>query len=280
MLKVISGVNFESQYKEVLTKILEYGSKRHVRGFNTLEVSPCLLHISNPLGNILTNPIRKINRAFSIAEWLWMMSGRNDVKMLEFYNPKIKDYSSNGKIFNGAYGPRIKDQFDYVIGCFEKDINTRQAVLQIWKENPKTDRDIPCTLSFQFIHEDGKLNMCTTMRSNDAWLGLPYDFYNFTMIQNYLAFKLGLEIGSYSHFVGSMHLYDQHYEKASIMSNMPTYVGELKQTEKITYDELNLVLTAEESIRQGTDVSLIISILHEPWKSMVIELETHVKNKS
>ncbi len=280
MLKVISGVHFETKYKEVLEVILRDGQKRHVRGFNTIELSPFCLHISKPLNNIITSPLRKINKAFSIAEWLWMMSGRNDVKMLEFYNPKIKDYSSNGKVFNGAYGPRIKDQLKYVLDCFKKDINTRQAVIQIWNENPKQDKDIPCTLSFQFIHQDGKLNMITIMRSNDAWLGLPYDFYNFTMIQNYLSFLLNIEVGDYSHFVGSEHIYEQHYEKARELSDLPTFTSEIKFTESIKHDELTLLLSAEESLRNGQDVELIIGILHEPWKSMAIEIETFCKNKS
>jgi thymidylate synthase len=46
------------------------------------------------------------------------------------------------------------------------------------------------------------------MRSNDAYKGLPHDIFCFTMLQEVVARTLGVELGSYSHFVGSLHLYD------------------------------------------------------------------------
>jgi thymidylate synthase len=37
--------------------------------------------------------------------------------------------------------------------------------------------------------------MVTTMRSNDAYLGLPHDVFCFTMLQEIIARSLGREIG-------------------------------------------------------------------------------------
>ena len=45
------------------------------------------------------------------------------------------------------------------------------------------------------------------MRSNDAWLGFPYDVFTFTTIQKILANCLGLRAGRYVHLVGSFHIY-------------------------------------------------------------------------
>lgn len=268
------GVFFEHQYKSILSRILENGQKRDVRGFKTLELSPFVFSIKNPLCNVLTNPIRKVNKAFMIAEWLWMMSGRNDVKMVGFYNSKIAAYSDNGVSFKGAYGPRIIEQLDYIFECFKKDMFTRQAIIQIWNENPKHSKDIPCTLTFQFLQNDlGELDMIANMRSNDAWLGLPYDFFNFTMIQNYLAFKLGLKIGRYTHIAGSLHLYSEHFDIAKSSISNTTYVKEISETAPITQDELCLLKSVDENIRVGQDCQVMIDIMHEPWKSMATELK-------
>lgn len=275
-----AGTYFESQYKNILNEILVYGRKRHVRGFNTIELSPFCFTTRNSLYNILTNENRKINRAFSIAEWIWMMSGRSDVKMVSFYNSNISNYSDDNNTFSGSYGPRIISQIDYILTCFKNDINTRQAIIQIWKESPQKSKDIPCTLSLQFLHNDGELDLIATMRSNDAWLGLPYDFYNFTMIQNYFAHLLGLKIGQYTHQAGSMHLYEQHYEKASLLIKDPTYIRDLKQTEEIKNDQLNLLISAEELMRIGQDCSLIISTLQEPWLSMAVTLKKYCEKKN
>ena len=56
--------------------------------------------------------------------------------------------------------------------------------------------------------------MVTNMRSNDAFLGLPHDFFSFTMIQEVLARTVNLEIGVYKHVVGSLHLYEENIEQA------------------------------------------------------------------
>ena len=55
---------------------------------------------------------------------------------------------------------------------------------------------------------EGQLETVVTMRSNDAFRGLPHDAFSFTMIQEIMARILGHELGTYTQFVGSLHLYD------------------------------------------------------------------------
>ncbi len=59
------------------------------------------------------------------------------------------------------------------------------------------------------------LHMSVTMRSNDAYMGLPHDVFCFTMLQEMVAKTLGLELGEYYHYVGSMHLYMSDIEAAT-----------------------------------------------------------------
>ena len=56
--------------------------------------------------------------------------------------------------------------------------------------------------------------MSVYMRSNDAWLGAAYDWFQFTRVQIAIASVLDIEPGVYAHHVGSLHLYEQHFEKA------------------------------------------------------------------
>ena len=56
--------------------------------------------------------------------------------------------------------------------------------------------------------------MFTNMRSNDAFIGLPHDIFAFTMIQEIVARALKLEPGTYSHAVGSLHLYKTNRDAA------------------------------------------------------------------
>ena len=48
------------------------------------------------------------------------------------------------------------------------------------------------------------------MRSNDLWTGFPYDVFQFTAMQILMSMELGLELGSYTHIAGSLHLYERN----------------------------------------------------------------------
>ena len=62
--------------------------------------------------------------------------------------------------------------------------------------------------------------MAATLRSNDAYKGLPHDVFCFTMLQEMMARRLGAELGEYYQFVGSMHVYCADWEK------LPAYIEE------------------------------------------------------
>ena len=63
--------------------------------------------------------------------------------------------------------------------------------------------------------------MTTYMRSNDLWMGFPYDVFQFTNMQVLMSMELGVELGTYTHISGSLHLYkrnlvkvDEHYDSS------------------------------------------------------------------
>jgi thymidylate synthase len=74
---------------------------------------------------------------------------------------------------------------------------SRRAVIQIFnaEDIAAIHREIPCTTTLQFFVRNERLDMVTTMRSNDAYLGLPHDVFCFTMLQEIIARSLGREIG-------------------------------------------------------------------------------------
>jgi thymidylate synthase len=105
----------------------------------------------------------------------------------------------------------------------KEDQDSRQAVLTIWRENPIASRDVPCTLSMQFFLRKASgelfLHCITNMRSNDIWLGTPYDSFNFSAISFYIALFLNKEgikckLGKLTINAGSRHLYEVNLIKA------------------------------------------------------------------
>ena len=92
----------------------------------------------------------------------------------------------------------------------KQNSQTRQACISIYdgKEMNKYATDTPCTYAVQFTILNNRLNMCVTMRSNDLWYGVCNDQYQFSRLQDLMAFRLGIETGVYFHFAHNMHLYN------------------------------------------------------------------------
>lgn len=182
------------------------------------------------------------------AEAAWIMSGMNTVRHIAPYSNRIAEFSDDGVFFKGAYGPKITDQLPYVVECLSSDKDSRQALINIWRENPRQSKDVPCTVSLQFLLREGKLFTIATMRSSDVWLGLPYDVFNFTMISVgvllLLAKKTGemYDLGNLTITAGSGHLYvtNKRLAEECFRDFGKQFEGEIliDPYEKTTYEEL------------------------------------------
>lgn len=88
------------------------------------------------------------------------------------------------------------------------------------------------------------------MRSNDVMLGMPYDIFLFTMLQEMAATTLKCEMGAYHHQVGSLHLYEHQFGMArEILKAKPTIFDSMAPM--MTVDGVDSFLAGEESCRSG-----------------------------
>lgn len=168
--------------------------------------------IQDPTRGIVNSDTRKMPMRYAIGELAWYMSGSNKVKDIEKYSKFWGNLTDDGETLNSAYGYRIFekfgfDQWGYIKSMLTKDPLSRQAIIHIKDPSPHPTKDTPCTLTLQFQIRDNKLYMTTNMRSNDIWLGFPYDVFAFTFFQVKLAMELDCDLGSYTHNAGSLHLY-------------------------------------------------------------------------
>lgn len=204
--------------------VYNYGMKTAPRGMNVWEVIAyqSVVNMNNP---IIYNIDRNLGYKFMAAEAAWILDGRNDVDSIKKYSKDISNFSDNGKVFFGAYGPPINDQIKYVFKSLVKDPDTRQAVLTIWRQNPKESKDIPCTVSLQWLIREQmgpRLHCVATMRSSDLWLGHVYDIFNFSAITFALMIDLNIErsergleplrLGDLHLTAGSKHIYERNAE--------------------------------------------------------------------
>lgn len=169
---------------------------------------------------IIFNKARKMNYRFMFGEAYWIASGCNRVSVITNFMKSYSQYSDDGVFLHGAYGPKIVDQLPYIIKAFTKDLYTRQAVLNIWRESPGDSKDIPCTLNMQFFVRKNKLISKVNMRSQDAVWGYSYDVFSFTTVANCVrlllneALGLELELGDLEMSVGSFHIYKEFYDSS------------------------------------------------------------------
>jgi thymidylate synthase len=198
---------------------------------------------------IITIPERKLSYSFMFGEAAWMLSGRNDVASVSKYVDGVKRFSDDGVTFFGAYGPKIITQTSYIVDTLIKDNDSRQAVINIWRENPRSSKDIPCTLSLQFLLREASdelwLHTIASMRSNDAWLGTPYDTFNFSAISFYIICWLNFhglkcKLGKLNIQAGSRHLYKNDFSKLDniFKSNPKKFIDILWEMADVTGNEL------------------------------------------
>lgn len=180
------------------------------------EVIGAVTIIEDPTRGIVQSNIRKMPVRYALGELMWYLSGSNKVSDISQYSDVWERLSDDGEHVNSAYGYRIFKQFGfnqwvYVKELLKDDPMSRQAIIHIKDPNPLPTKDMPCTVSLQFFIRENKLYMITNMRSNDIWMGFPYDVFSFTALQVKMAMELGVGLGTYTHIAGSLHLYKRNW---------------------------------------------------------------------
>jgi thymidylate synthase len=211
----------DQAWKNLLRTLLIVGRQCSPRGKGTLEV---LHHVSLSVDlnhPVVTSPRRKLNYRFMAAEALWISDGRDDLEALTRVNPHMVQFSDDGMVLAGAYGPRIRPQVGYVVTRLLEERDTRQAALTIWTPNPKPSKDIPCTIAMVFSIRENRLYQQAFMRSSDAWLGIPYDVFSFAFLGIEIACLYNARAEAYGQppvglghltiTATSSHLYEEHW---------------------------------------------------------------------
>tara|TARA_R100000005_G_C4997605_1_gene204286 strand:+ start:1838 stop:2704 length:867 start_codon:yes stop_codon:yes gene_type:complete len=193
------------------------------RGTNQKEVLFRSFIIDNPTNLGIWWPSRKFNETYTIAEFLWYLSrnpNANNIGKFARIWLNIKDNEDNVESNYGCYV--FGNQWNWSVNELTKDKDSRRATFVIGQPYHKTKNpnDIPCTQYLQFFIRNNKLHMGVSMRSNDIIFGMSNDIFIFCLFQQLMYNELkivypDLELGSYYHHAGSLHLYEMHNEMAA-----------------------------------------------------------------
>ena len=229
-MRMIVGESFADVYGKAMNMLLNnYEYKTSPRG---LDIHECLnvgLYIENPTLNLfkyedksLTLPTGYVKKEMCLY-LLGSDDARDFSKASKFWD-NIK--TKQGKI-NSAYGNLIfnksledgRSQFDWAFDSLKNDKDSRQSFMRYNNTSHQYDgnKDVPCTFIQGFHIRNNKLHSTVEMRSNDIIKGTTYDIPSFILFQRLMLLRLrdvypDLEMGSYTHFANSFHLYSTDFE--------------------------------------------------------------------
>ena len=207
---------FTNAWVHELEQTQNHGLDVSPRGMLTKEREFVQFEIMDPT----TFPVRVDGREFrDVIGYLEGLSMVAQTNVPSTFTDRVRNFAqfTDDGIFWGSYGARLHGQIGDLVRRLKADPDTRQGVLTIFdggRDLAAAKKDIPCTITMQFLLREGALNMRTTMRSNDLWLGTPYDFTQFAMLQLTIAQAVGALPGYYVHSVGSLHLYERDFKAA------------------------------------------------------------------
>jgi thymidylate synthase len=123
--------------------------------------------------------------------------------------------------FGYTYSDRINNndgasQVDQIVRAIQIDPSSRQLFMSIWEPedlfNIGGARRVPCTLGYHFQVRRGRLNITYLQRSADMATHLQNDLYLAARMQAHVAELTGYEVGTYTHWFGSLHVFKKDVE--------------------------------------------------------------------
>jgi len=220
-----------------LQALTYFGNDVSSNGSNQTELLFRSIELTDPTALSIGFPSRKFNVNYAVMEFLWYLSRNRNVENIGKCANIWLRIQDGQKEVESNYGTFILgEQWDWIKSELKKDKDSRRCTIVIGQPYHKTKNwhDIPCTQYMQVFIRDNKLHLGVNMRSNDIIFGLCNDIFNFALFQQLMLNELreiypDLELGSYYHNAGSLHLYEMHYEmREHILMDATVFVNDIK----------------------------------------------------
>ena len=182
---------------------------------------------------------KKLHVRSILHELLWFLNGETNIKYLKENGVSIWDewatpegelgpvYGYQWRHWPDGNGGHI-DQIAQLVDGLKNNPNSRRHIFHAWNvaqlpdeskkpwENAAEGRMAlpPCHLLYQFYVVDNKLSAMLYIRSNDLFLGNPYNTASLAFLTHMLAQQCGYQPGEIVLSMADLHLYQNHLEQA------------------------------------------------------------------
>ena len=151
---------------------------------------------------------------------IWTANADTQGKALGYVNNEFTKelgpvYGSQWRRFNFYHDPVVgEDQILGILNQLRDQPDSRRIILSAW--NPMLTNKMalpPCHFAFQLIVRKNKLNGMLTMRSNDAFLGAPFNIASYALLIHILAREVDMQVGDLVYSIGDAHIYKNHFKQ-------------------------------------------------------------------
>ena len=226
-------------YLSLMKKIIDQGSFKQDRtgtGTYSLFGEQMRFDLSDSFPILTT---KKIHFRSVVTELIWFLNGGTNTTYLNKNNCKIwNQWADESGDLGPLYGKQWRrwetpnneyiDQITNVIKDIQVNPNSRRLVVSAWNPTDLPDETLspqenvkkglmalaPCHTLFQFYVLDKKLSCQLYSRSQDFFLGTPFNISSYALLVILIAIETGLEPGELIWVGGDVHLYQNHIEQA------------------------------------------------------------------
>lgn len=226
------------QYLDLLRDVMENGTDKGDRtGTGTRSVFGRQVRYDLAEGFPLLTT-KKLHIRSILHELLWFLSGETNIRYLKENGVSIWDewatpdgelgpvYGAQWRNWQGADG-KTYDQVLALVDGLKNNPDSRRHIINGWNvallpdekqkpwENAAAGRMAlpPCHVLYQFYVANGKLSASLYIRSNDLFLGNPYNTASLAFLTHMLAQQCDLDVGEIVLSIGDAHIYSNHFDQ-------------------------------------------------------------------
>lgn len=170
-----------------------------------------------------------------VVHWFWRLKS-NDVRIAEELGIGYwKEWENEQGNLGRSYAYQLAnqheiingkkyDQVDALLHYLEHDPYSRRLMFAYWNPKDKHYKSLQeCAWAGEFNVRNNRLDFILIQRSVDTILGLPSNWISYYALQCALANLFNYEVGTFTHQMGNVHLYDNQIELAKKLLDAPEY---------------------------------------------------------
>lgn len=207
---------YDYYYLSIANKILSEGEMRDNRtGIKAISLPHVCITIDLEEDGfpILASKFVGFKTAVKELLWIWQMQS-NDVRKLQDMNVHIWDeWMQEDGTIGKAYGYQLAKykQVDNLIKTIKEDPTSRRMITTLWNIEDLPEMALqPCAFQTLWNINKGKLNCMLTIRSNDWFLGNPFNVAQYAALVYMIAQVTNYKPGRLTVCINDAHIYENH----------------------------------------------------------------------